>query len=509
MCFSRWPSFPAGSPSLTVLLDEPIGTISPRIYGHFCESIGRLIYEGVWVGPGSKIRNLDGYRLDTLEALQRVRPAVFRWPGGCFADTYHWEDGIGESKQRRMRRNLWWPREEPNTFGTDEFLHWCGLLHAEPYLSLNVGTGTPAEALNWVEYCNGTGNSAYAAKRASNGHAEPYGVRLWGVGNETWGCGGLFTPAEYAEHFRNYAVFFKRMGMSSDSELVAVGHTEDNWNSKFLEAAGNGLPYVDHLSIHKYFRRGHSTKFSDTEYVELMLDIASLQKVIEEGLAAIDQVESRRAKIPLFGTMPRKPMGFVVDEWGIWHPDAPMSDGFPQNSTLRDAIFAASCLNLFQRYANRITMTNIAQLMNCLHSLINTDGAQMTLTPTFYVYEMYRDHQGAQSVRTEMTDSPELSSGSGSRPALNASASRSGNSVLITVVNQDPDKDVELRVSLKGVRPSSATATNLTGASTRAENTASQPNNVASRPHTVEVRDGGLIAHVPAKSVQAIRAVIS
>lgn len=487
---------------LTIVANEELGTISPRIYGQFTEHIGRLIYEGIWVGTDSKIANQNGYRLDVIEALKRVRPGVFRWPGGCFADAYNWEDGVGPQKQRPIRRNHWWPREEPNSFGTDEFLQWCEMLSAEPYLSINVGSGTVEQALNWLEYCNGTGQSKYAAMRARNGRSKPYGVRLWGIGNENWGCGGLFTPSEYAQQFRQHAVYFKRMGMSADSELVGVGHTADNWNRKFLEACGGALPYLDHLSVHRYFRRGHSTKFTDADYLSLMLDLNAFEALIKDALAAMDEVEPRRAKIPVFGKMPRKPMGLILDEWGVWHEDAPIEDGFRQEGTLRDALFAASCLNLFHRYASRISMTNIAQVINCLQSLILTAGPQMTLTPTFHVYEMYRGHQGAKSIRVDFTDAPEFSDGKQKLPSLSASASRVEGSLLLTVVNQDPKQDAEVRIGLRGVRVGGADATNLTGSDVRSG--VETP-----RPWKVEIRGADLIAQVPARSVQAIRMKVS
>jgi alpha-N-arabinofuranosidase len=501
--------FPSADPTpatLTVLLDEPIGTINPRVYGQMTEHIGRVIYEGIWVGPDSKIPNVNGLRTDTIDALKRVKPSVIRWPGGCFADAYQWQDGVGPPQQRPLRHNHWWLRDEPNTFGTDEFLEFCRLLNAEPFLNANVGTGSTAEALNWLEYCNGTGNGTYAQMRARNGHPDPYGVRLWGIGNENWGCGGLFSPAEYAQRFRQYALYFKRMGLSSDTELVGVGSIEEGWNAKFLDAVGPGLPYLDLLSMHKYFRHGPSITFSDAQYTSLMLDLTEFERLIRNALAAIDEVEPRRAKYPVFGKMPRnKPISLVIDEWGVWHSDATIEDGFRENGTLRDAIFAASSLNLFHRYAQRVTMTNIAQVTNCLHSLILTDGAQMTLTPTFYVYEMYRDHQGAQSLRTELSNTAQISDSQHSRPAISASASRSANSMLITIANQSLTDGAEMRINIRGGRASSATATSLTGPNVRSQNTAVEPQTVVPKPARVDIDGGELIARVPAGSVQAIR----
>jgi alpha-N-arabinofuranosidase len=502
----RFPFVETAPARLTILLDEPLGTINPRVYGQMTEHIGQVIYGGVWVGPNSKIPNVNGLRTDTIEALKRVKPSVVRWPGGCFADAYQWEDGIGPPPKRPLRHNLWWLRDEPNTFGTDEFLEWCKLLNAEPFLTANVGTGSPAEALNWLEYCNGTGNGTYAQMRARNGHADPYGVRLWGIGNENWGCGGLFSPSEYAQRFRQYALYFKRMGLSSDTELVGVGSIEEGWNAKFLDAVGPGLPYLDLLSIHKYFRHGPSITFSDAEYIGLMLDLTEFERLIRSALVAIDEVEPRRAKYPVFGKMPRnKPISLVIDEWGVWHSDAKIEDGFRENGTLRDAIFAASSLNLFHQYAQRVTMTNVAQVTNCLQSLILTDGAQLTLTPTFYVYEMYRDHQGAQSLRTELSNTAQISDSRQSRPALSASASRSANSMLITIANQSRGDGAELRITIRGGHVASATATNLTGPNVRSQNTIQEPRTVVPKPAKVEIDGGELIAHLPASCVQAIR----
>lgn len=507
LCYSRHLS-PAESspPRLIVAVNEPIGTINPRLYGQFTEHIGKVIYDGIWVGPNSKIPNIRGLRSDTIDALKRVKASVIRWPGGCFADAYQWQDGVGPPSQRPMRHNVWWLRDEPNNFGTDEYLEWCRLIDAEPFLTANVGTGSPADALNWLEYCNGTGNGTYAQMRIRNGHAEPYGVRLWGIGNENWGCGGLFSPAEYAHAFRDYAVYFKRMGLSSDVDLVGVGSIEEGWNEKFLDAAGPGLPYLDYLSIHKYFRRGPSITFSDADYTSLMLDLTEFETLIRTALAAIDEVEPRRAKFPVFGKMARnKPIELVIDEWGVWHSDAVITDGFRENGTLRDAIFAASALNLFQQFPQRVTMSNIAQVTNCLHALILTDGAQLTLTPTFYVYEMFRDHQGAQSLRTDLSNAAQITNGQLSRPALSASASRSKNSVLISLANQNPNDGAELRISLRGARASSATATTLTGPNVRSQNTVLEPQIVAPKPGQVRIDGDDLVAILPAGSVQAVR----
>ena len=489
---------------VTVDLDQEIGTISPLIYGHFAEHIGRVIYEGIWVGSDSKILNQDGYRLDALEALKRVRPSVIRWPGGCFADTYHWEDGVGRREDRPTRRNHWWQRDEPNTFGTGEFIRWCRLLGAEPYPSVNVGSGTVTEALNWLHYCNGTEDAGYAGLRRSHGQAEPYGVKWWGIGNENWGCGGLFSPQEFAQRFRQFAVYFKRLGLTQGLQLVAAGHNAPGWNLKFLQAVGPGLPYLDHVSFHRYFRRGHSTDFTDDEYLELMLDVGDFEKLIQESIQAIDQVASFRAKMRVFGPLKPKPIGLVIDEWGAWHSDPVIEEGFSQRGVLREAIFAASCLNLFHQYAQRITMTNIAQVANCLHSLILTEGSKMALTPTFHVYEMYRAHQGARAIRTEIKNAPVIGHEERSRPSISASASRSGREVLLTFVNQDPKDAVDASVVLLGGDVEEAIGKSLSGPSVRAENTVENPQAVVPEKAEIRVEGGQLRLHLLPGSVQAV-----
>lgn len=483
-----------------VLVDQEIGRISPLIYGHFAEHIGRLIYGGVWVGKDSKTPNRDGYRLDTLRALERVRPSIIRWPGGCFADTYHWEDGVGPVAQRKQRANHWWLGDEPNRFGTDEFLGWCALLKAEPYLSVNVGSGSVSEAINWLEYCNGTGESEYAAMRARNGRQRPYPVRWWGIGNENWGCGGLMTPAEYAQQFRQYAVYFKRLGLTTDLELVGVGHTADDWNRRFLDGLGAGLPYLDHLSIHRYFRRGHSTEFSDADHIDLMLDVSDFENTLKDTIRAIEAVEPHRAKMPLFGPLKPKPIGLAIDEWGVWHSDARLEDGFRQNGVLREALFAASCLNLFHQYASRITMTNIAQVINCLQSLILADDS-VILTPTFHVYEMYRPHQGATALRVDLAAAPTIRRGTREQPSLSVSASRTHDSVLLTLVNQDPADDTDAVIRFRGAAPGAATATVLTGPSVRAQNTRETPDAVSPKPCEARIEDSKLLIRVPARGV--------
>ena len=392
-------------------VQDEIGKISRNLYGHFFEHVGSLVYDGIWVGEDSSIPNDRGIRKDAIETLRRLKPPVARWPGGCFADAYHWRDGIGPRPQRPRRWNLWWEKIETNDFGTDEFIRYCRLVGAEPYLSLNLGTGTVQEALDWLEYCNFNKDTEITRLRAANGHPEPYNVRYWGVGNENWGCGGLYDAQDYAREYLRYAVYLKHWlwpskGISSVSiELVAGGGGSPDWNQIVMEQLRDRLLLVDHLSIHRYLRlqpaqplptpQGglppwSATQFTDDQYYLLVSRVAELERNIQKALDVIDYYAGGRKKI-----------GLIVDEWGTWHPEANFESGLNQQNALRDAIIAGSGFNLFNSRCRDISMANIAQAFNVLQAVGLTKGPQMILTPTFYVHEMYLNHQDAQLVRSE------------------------------------------------------------------------------------------------------------
>jgi alpha-N-arabinofuranosidase len=445
---------------VTVRLDEVIGTINPNIYGHFIEHLGRCIYPGIWVGEQSKIPNVQGLRTDVVAALKSITPPVVRWPGGCFADAYHWQDGIGPRKHRPRRPNLWWGGEESNAFGTDEFLTFCRYLDTEPYICVNVGAGSPEEACSWLEYCTYVGESRYAQLRAANGHPAPYTVRYWGVGNENWGCGGQFDPVSYAREYRRFATYLKgRVRDDPARQLVACGHTRGDWNLRFLEAVQDHLVLLDHLSIHYYFsgRRnpfGGDVAFTEDEYFNLLLDVQNLEHQIQQTIHVVD-----------FVTAKRKDIGIIVDEWGTWHPQATVEAGLYQQNTLRDAILAAVVLNLFNTYSRRVVMANLAQTVNVLQSLCLTKGEKTILTPTYYVYDMYKTHMGGDALKVEVqsptireppptpTPPQEPTRTLKSLHAADASASLSngGKRLTITLVNQSLDA-VETEIWLVGGR---------------------------------------------------------
>ena len=492
---------------LTIRLDKVIGIINPNIYGHFAEHLGRCIYPGIWVGENSKIPNLEGLRKDVVEALKAINPPVVRWPGGCFADSYHWRDGVGPVDQRPRRPNIWWGGEDSNEFGTDEFIKFCRSICAEPYICLNVGSGSPREALSWLEYCNYAGNSSLARLRAENGHPEPYKVKYWGVGNENWGCGGSFDPVYYAWEYRRFATYLKRADPSI--QLIACGHISRDWNLRFMEAMRNHIYLLDHLSIHYYFRSpsfGDDIKFTDEEYLNLLFDVQNLKYQIQQAINIVD-----------FFSEKRKNIGIVVDEWGTWHPQATVESGLYQQNTLRDAILAAVVLNLFNRYSSKIVMANIAQTVNVLQSLCLTKGKKTILTPTYYIYDLYKSHMGNYALEVE-TQSPiimEAHSPTSSSPrftgrkleplqALDASASLSkdGKRLTITLVNQSLDEDLETKIILSGDKEvKEGELVILNAHDVRDHNDFDAPNNVTPREEPIKMKRKILNYVVPKHSV--------
>ena len=479
-------------------------TINPNIYGHFAEHLGRCVYEGIWVGRGSRIPNEAGLRLDVLAALKQLRAPVIRWPGGCFADAYHWRDGVGPQKARPETLNIWWRQAEPNTFGTDEFMRLCRAVGCAPYICLNVGSGTPREALEWLEYCNFGGDSTLARLRAqhNDGAPAPYGVRYWGVGNENWGCGGRFRAEDYAKEYVRFATYLRQL--DPEIELIACGFSPCDqdperraWNHDFCHEMVHA-DLIDHLSIHRYFQRGTGAKFTDSEFQALFGDVLAL----ERDLLATDRL--------LGYFYPDKHIGLAVDEWGVWHPSATIDSGLEQENTLRDAVLAGACLNLFNRYAHRVTMANLAQTVNVLQSVANTDGARMYVTPTYHVFDMMRPHMGARVLQHELEcgeyEARPVSMGRKRPvPVLSASVSRSGRRVSVTVANQSIDSDVEARIALRDATISSVSGRELGADDPRLGNSFDNPKAVSPKRVRLELR-GGEVTHVfPAHSFTALR----
>jgi len=458
--------------SLVVHLDDAIGTISPLLYGHFIEHLGRCVDEGIWVGEDSPIPNVGGIRTRTVEALKAIAAPVIRWPGGCFADDYHWQDGVGPRDRRPRRVNLWWGNEDDNAFGTHEFVRFCRLVGAEPYICANVGSGTPAEAKAWLEYCNYDGDSHYARLRREHGGAEPFDVKWWGIGNENWGCGGHFEPEEYAAAYRRFATYLRQLGKRC--RFVACGHTTRDWNLRFLQGLRGRWDLIDHLSIHRYVQAGHETDFTDAEFYAVLSECIRLDDDLRQARGTLD--------VTVGGA---KPIGVIVDEWGVWHPQARAAGGHVQENTLRDALAAATVLDLFNNWCDLVTMANLAQTVNVLQSVIRTEGEAFWLTATYYVFDLYRPHMGNTGVRTvaesDVVDAKRPDGSTHDLPLLSASASADakGRRAVVSLVNRSLDADLECCIRLDGGSAQSGSARRLWAESASAHNSAQRPDAVA------------------------------
>jgi alpha-N-arabinofuranosidase len=482
---------------VSVHADQKLGMVRPELYGHFAEHLGGCIYDGIWVGENSDVPNDGGIRLDTVEALRDIKAPVIRWPGGCFADDYHWEDGIGPRDQRPRRVNLWWGGEESNHFGTDEFVRFCRLVGAEPYICLNVGSGTPLEAKSWLEYCNYAGDSHYTSLRAGNGNPEPFNVRWWAVGNENWGCGGRLQPEEYAREYRRFACFLRGRGLMK-TELIGCGHTTPDWNRRFLTAMGC-WDLMDHISIHRYYHRGHQTDFTEDDYYGLYAEASHVDDDIRATAGALDDVV-RGSKF----------IGIILDEWGVWHREA-ARDGLGQINTHRDALAAAGVLDTLNRWCDRVVMGNIAQTINVLQCLIHTDGERLWKTPTCHVFDLYQAHMGNTAVEA-VVDAPAVTATRGDGretdvPLLSVSASMAadGSSAALTLTNRSMGEPMICRLDWVSIpEPKCVSARCLAHFDPSAHNTAKAPAAVTVRP--MDMAAGALANEIelPPLSVTAV-----
>ncbi len=434
----------AAKANLIISTDLGTETISRHIYGHFSEHLGHCIYGGYWVGEDAAIPNTRGIRNDVVEALKKTQIPNLRWPGGCFADEYHWMDGIGPREQRpKMVNTHWGGVTEDNSFGTHEFLDLCEQLNAEPVICGNVGSGSVEEMSKWVEYINFDGVSPMADLRRSNGREKPWNLKYWGVGNENWGCGGNMTAEYYADQFRRYATYARNYG---DNRLMKVAgganSTDYNWTEVLMQKIPHYMMWG--LSLHYYTtnwdNKGSATKFGEKEYFETLERCLNVEKAIDRHIAVMDKYD------------PAKRVALVVDEWGTWWDVEPGTNpGFLyQQNTMRDAMVAALSLNYFNERCERIKMANIAQTVNVLQSLILTDGEKMILTPTYHVFEMYKVHHDATMLPLHLNCGNYTMEGK-ELPSVSASASKDKNGkVNISLVNIDPSKAVEMLIDLRG-----------------------------------------------------------
>jgi alpha-N-arabinofuranosidase len=476
---AAWNGGATSGPSVTVLLDEPIGTIRPAVYGQFTEHIGGVIYDGIWVGPESKIPNIGGIRKALVEHVQRIGKVVIRWPGGCFADRYHWRDGIGSPQARPRRFGRWREVTEPNRFGTHEFIQFCRLCGAEPYFAANVGTGSAEEFQQWVEYCNApAGATTLADERVANGDREPLGIRYWGVGNESWGCGGKFTPEDYCREYRKFTEWLPEYGVKLYPIAAGPNSNDLDWTRRFFAkwADGARAPMRGWAPHYYCGTTGHALKFNTDQWYEQLHKANQMERLIRDQWAVLGEYD-REHTIKL-----------VVDEWGSWHPEGTGINPahlFEQMGTLRDALVAALTLDTFNRHADKVDMANIAQLVNNLHSLFLADGDRFVATPTFHVYEMYLPHHDATAVRlaVEAPDVTFRAGGAGhSLFQLAGSASTKGKRGLtLTLVHTHASEPAEVRVRLRGGKANQVARTVLTHRELNAHNTFAEPSTIVPR----------------------------
>lgn len=426
--------------------------IPAEIYGQFSEHLGRCIYEGIWVGPDSSIPNVDGYRTDVVNALKAIKIPVLRWPGGCFADEYHWMDGIGPREDRpKLVNNNWGSTIEDNSFGTHEFLNLCELLETEPYISGNVGSGTVEELAKWVEYMTAE-NGTMAELRARNGRKEPWKVKYLGVGNESWGCGGDMTAQYYSDVFKRYALYARNY---SGNKLykIACGASEDDyeWTRTMMK---NARHQMKGISLHYYTvpgwsgSKGSATVFTPEEYYNTLTRTSAIDEILQNHIAIMDAYD------------PDNEVALILDEWGTWFDVEP---GFNpghlyQQSTMRDAIVAAINLNIFPKYVRRLKMCNIAQVVNVLQAMVLTDGPRMLLTPTYHVFRMFSVHQNAKAVPSDLSCGSIVSADGNIMPSFSESVSRDENGLLhISMANPYLDKAVTVEVSFDSLKPKTVT----------------------------------------------------
>ncbi|MDV2685636.1 alpha-N-arabinofuranosidase [Alkalihalophilus lindianensis] len=488
---------------LIINTDTPEGTINKNIYGHFSEHLGRCIYEGFWVGEDSEIPNTNGIRNDVTKALKNINIPVLRWPGGCFADEYHWKDGIGPRENRKKMVNTHWGGVvENNHFGTHEFMMLCEMLNTEPYICGNVGSGTVQEMQEWVEYMTFNGESPMTNLRKENGREEPWHLKYFGVGNENWGCGGNMRPEYYSDLYRRYQTYVRNYGDNKIYKIAGGANIDDyHWTEVLMRESGE---FMNGLSLHYYTIPGHfwkgkgsATDPRESEWFITMKKAAHIDELITKHSAIMDQYD------------PEKKVALIVDEWGTWFDvETGTNPGFLyQQNTIRDALVAGLHFHIFHAHHERVQMANIAQTVNVLQAMILTEGENLILTPTYHVFEMYKVHHDARHLPVSISSEDYLFEDD-SLPQLSVSASKNeAGEVNISFCNIDPNKEASLNISLRGLKEgiSEAYGRVLTASGTNAHNTFENPDNV--KPETlknIKINEEELTVKLPSKSVSII-----
>jgi alpha-N-arabinofuranosidase len=474
--------------------------INKHIYGHFSEHLGTCIYGGYWVGEDSKIPNTAGLRNDVVTALKEIGIPNLRWPGGCFADEYHWMDGIGPRNERPTMINTHWGGvTENNNFGTHEFLELCNQLACEPVICGNLGSGSVQEMSQWVEYLNSNNVSPMTDIRKANGREEPWGVKYWGLGNESWGCGGSMTAEYYANEMRRYGTFTKNYGKNQLYKIATGPSDSDyNWMETMMKNGNPGRSFQG-ISLHYYTichdwsKKGSATQFDEEEYFTTMKKTLFMDELLDKHIRIMDKYD------------PNNRVGLIVDEWGNWHDVEPGTNpGFLyQQNTLRDALVASVNLDLFNKYARRVKMANIAQTVNVLQAMILTKDDQIVKTPSFYIFKMYTVHHDATLLPSDIT-SEKYTLGNESVPALSATASKDATGKIhVTISNLNPNKSMEVACDLRGMENLKFEKGNIvTGEKINSYNDFGKAEQVNLKAFSdVKVNGNTVIVNVPAKSV--------
>ncbi len=487
-----------------------IGKIEPEVYGHFSEHLGRCIYEGIYVGESSDIPNENGMRTDVVKALKELKVPVLRWPGGCFADEYHWKDGIGRKTDRKKMVNTHWGSVvEDNSFGTHEYMELCRQLGCKTYINGNLGSGTVQEMSEWVEYMTFDGVSPMADLRAANGHKEPWTVDFFGVGNENWGCGGNMTPEHYANEYRRYQTYVRDYDKNKSIKKVCCGANIDDyhWTEGVLKTAfDHGKKFhgfMDYLSLHYYVhpegwkKKGSATVFSDKVWYKTLYKALYMDKLVTRHGAIMDKYD------------PGKKIGMCVDEWGAWYTNEPGTNpGFLyQQNTVRDALIAGITLNIFNKHCDRVKIAALAQMVNVLQAVLLTEGADMVKTPTYHVMHMYRYHQGAKLLESAVTGAGETGTKKWNVPKITESVSKDADGVItITLNNLSIESSENINIKLAGTGYKAVEAKIVTNHDIHAYNTFEAPEEVTERDfRDYTENEDSISVKLPSNSVTMLR----
>jgi alpha-N-arabinofuranosidase len=487
----------------TIDTTKPGAEISRQIFGQFAEHLGTGVYGGIWVGKDSAIPNTRGIRNDVVAALKAIKVPNVRWPGGCFADEYHWEKGIGTGKRPVTLNSNWGGVIEPNTFGTDEYMDFLSQIGADAYVSANVGSSNPRETAEWLEYMTSEKETSLAQARRENGHPAPYAVHFLGIGNESWGCGGNMTPEHYTNEYRQFATYAKnynpeQVGDKRMLKIASGANVDDyNWTEVFMKNKSND---IDGLSLHYYSGFENwppyqpASGFDETEYAKVIKTALRMDELITKHSAIMDKYD------------PQKKVALVVDEWGAWLKNEPGTNpGFLyQQNSQRDAVLAAVTINIFTRHADRVRMANIAQMINVLQAMILTDGDKMVLTPTYHVFKMYVPWQDATFIPVSY-DAGTYSHGGVTLPRADIAAAKAKDGkVYVSITNIDPTQPLEIDLSALGLKAKSASGQTLTAPKIDSINTFDKPNTVTPKAISATAKNGGLILQVAPESVTVV-----